>query len=171
MERSVVLVGQYGIPYNSVVQQIKQCFDVGCVCYADIENNPLTANGALRDDLAEGLFGLKTQHDIQCLVCAYTYCDVLVALDEANANVGVIYCTANLYWRYRQALSWGVLPDDFVRFEEVSTYQEIMKSRANAVLDFDKCVKSTSALELPNIDTLLDRTLAKLDIHSSIKRY
>lgn len=169
MECSIVIVGEYGIPYEDLIGSIEKKFTVGKVIKLSLEQ-PVVIEGALRKDIAEGLFYSQKSCDIVALLCAYTYPDVLTALDSSGAEIKVIYCRANLYWRFRNALSWGVTVEDFAQYEQVKVYQDILRARADAIIDLDKVVNPTSTPRLPDLTNLIDRALAKVNIHSSIAR-
>lgn len=166
MERSVCIVGEFGIPYEQIVQQIERRYSVGTTFLLNA-NDSVMLQGALRKDIAKGLLHSRKSYDIQALLCGYTYPDILSVLDATEADIKVVYCIGNLYWRFRVALSWGVLIEDFVNYEHVKVYQDILKARADAIIDLDKVIKPTSPLELPDLLSLIERALSKADIHSS----
>lgn len=166
MEFAVILTGQYGIPYREIAKVVERNFSVGFSKELNYTSSPI--EGALRNDVAKGFFCFSRKYcDIQTLLFGNLLPDVIVCLDEKKIPVKVLYFIANSYWRYRLALLKGVSIEQFVNFEDTPVLHDILKARADAIVDLDKVIKNITLSEMSNLTELLERILHKLNINSS----
>lgn len=164
MDSGLVLISDFGIPINQILDQIRFRFNVGLVY--DAAQMTSDRKDLYKVDFVEVFQSFDPRKDIPLIVYNIPDLDFLVFLDTLS-TFKVLLIDGNMYWRLRHWIKAGGTTKTFLEVSFSSDLRKLIEERADAVLDLAKVCKNTDPLEIPDITALLDRVLATFQIHSS----
>lgn len=161
----IVLTGGNGTPFFEVEKALQSLFTIGTILNL---REVVDFNGALPREIQKSFPLITQEYDIP--IC-FTQCfspSFLVYLNRATGpSLRVVYLELSIYKRFELALlKEQQRQEDFIEFERIDIYQQILKSRADVVFSLDEWFSLTGKSKL-TLEEKLARKLATIGIQSS----